>query len=865
MVATRTESRPFEQHRFLGRMNLHAGTPPSQFILYNHVTDYYYYGVGGRTFAPMRETLVSYLSELGYEIVAIYNSSEGMLFAEPAMEQRYREVTTGARRANTYGRRSGTAPPTAEAANGTDPGLPQQALAQTGNQIIAGLGAMLRQSGRPAEQLVRAAVIVERVQNLVSSPPLPDDRQLLDQLQSWSSLTNGNVSILIADVGRAEELPAALAGPHRSSVALIDVGLPTQNEINELFTSARSGWLVREFGEANRGSPATSITIDQEQHRDLIGRLDRYDAVTIRGFFNECLRQGIPELNMRTLRMITTHTNDVWPTLLDESSLQQIEDGLKNKVKGQHFAIQRVVNTLRVVRENLSAQVATGHAEEKVLAYFFFAGPTGVGKTEVFRVLAKVFPQIRTRKFNMPEYKEEHSVARFFGAPPGYVGYGKGELGEFLLENPASIILFDEFEKAHPNVWKNFLTMLEGSLTTGDGTRVDLSQTIFIFTSNAGAGDLQPIYPQMLLGEQENIRNQNRDIVQGALRQQQAPPELIGRLLEAIIPFNHLDLRTIGDIVKVNLQRLSEQTNTRIHESVEAFLLDLYCRHGQFGARMVTNHIDPTLKGDIVRFPAPRGVIYKDVDGLTRHAQDANAILIPYQRSNAEPQNTTRHQVRIDITSDRTLRDSVAPAIAAVLRFDTDGHYRGSGTGFFVSDTGYLITNRHVIGACTSIVGVHSGGQMRTDMIIVGVSDYFDLAVLRPAQSLNGGVPYLTLANSGSVEVDTEVQTFGYPYLEYDDTTERISFAAPERSERGHIGVRLEDEQIFRLSGVGLNSGNSGGPLFACEDGSVIGVIFAKRNAGEGMSYAVMSSVAQAFLRDMGIVQPFVRVDRSGL
>jgi S1-C subfamily serine protease len=320
------------------------------------------------------------------------------------------------------------------------------------------------------------------------------------------------------------------------------------------------------------------------------------------------------------------------------------------------------------------------------------------------------------------------------------------------------------------------------------------------------------------------------------------------------------------DIIRrINLPALAESTGAQFHPSVEAFLLDLYARQGRFGARMIKQYIDMKLNSDIRRLPAPHGVIYKDATGVTQQVHDGNQIQSFYQRQHVQQQNPVRQRVHVDTSTDRAFRDSVSPAIAAVLTFDAAGGYRGSSTGFFVTNTGYLMTNRHVVGGCTRLVALHNAGQVRTDMIIVGVSDYFDLAVLKPAQPLDGGVAFLTLANSGSVEVDTEVQTFGYPYLEYDPVTEGVNFATPERSQRGHVGVRLEDEQLFRLSGVGLNPGNSGGPLFRCDDGSVVGVIFAKREASEGMSYAIMSGVAQAFLREMGIVQPFTRIDRAGL
>lgn len=865
MTQQATDARPFEQHRFLGRLNLHAGTPPSQFILYNHVTDYYHYGPGGR-FLPMRETLIRYLRALDYEIIAIYNTSEGLLFAEPDMEQRYLAVTTGQElEIDDYFLDD---EPIQAPRDVPEPSAPPPT--QSAEQIIAGLGTLLRQTER--KERVRAAVIVERVQNMVSSQPVAKDRQILDQLQSWSSISNGNVSLLVADVARMEELPAALMGQHRSGVALIDVGLPKQEEINLLLIYAQMGWLPSQFGKTTQYDGARTVEINREQRRDIMTRLEGHDTVTIRAYFNECIRRGIGELDLRTLRLIMSHSEDVWPEAL--SNMGEIESKLKERVLGQEYALQAMIDTLRSVQDDLHNQAQTGQVKEGLLAYFFFAGPTGVGKTEVFRMLGEVLNEkkIATRKFNMPEYNEEHSSARFFGAPPGYVGYGRGELGRFLIENPAAIVLFDEFEKAHPKVRKNFLTMLEGSLTTGDGVRVDLSQALFIFTSNAGAADLQPILPAMSRGEQENIRNHNRKLIRQDLSRQGTPPELIGRLLDVIIPFNHMTEAVIQRIINKELRQLTERYHVQFHPSINAFLLDLYAQDKSYGARRIVMHIQITLKGEVLRLlkekkkiRAQNAVIYKDNSGVTRLTSNPDVITTPYQRRLSDPtnpQHSTRQPTRISNPADqRAFREAVSPGIAAILTFDSQGRYRGSGTGFFITDRGHLLTCSHVVEGCTRIEAVHNKGEERSEMVLIGYNSFHDLAVLKPVKAIEGDFAFFDLGNSGSVEVDSKVVTFGYPYLDYDPISKQISFTEPERKD-GHIDEPLEQERLFRLA-VGLNPGNSGGPLFrADEKGQVIGVIMAERHRSEGMSFAIMSSVVQTFLREMGIVQPVVRVDR---
>lgn len=589
------KTKEFKEHRFLGKLNLEKGTPPSQFILYNHVSDVYYYGKGGYNFLSMRDTLIQYLKSLGFEIIAFYNISSGLTFAEKSMRQRFRELTTTAVK-STYGRRArarqqtqekdSSAPTEQSEEPPTRP--PDQPPRGSIENDLSAITNLLRQERQTGDGTVKSAVIIERIQNLVGQSPSMEERPIIDHIQSWSQITNDNVSILIADCEDLTNLPNEITGKNRSGVEIINVGLPNQEEINQLFISAEI--------------KGTRINYDQKV--DLIHRLSNSDCMEILDYFKSCRSQNM-ELNMRTLRELMTKTKDVWPDLLKEEKIQALNSKLKERVKGQDYAINKVIDTLRTVRHNIEDQINSGKTEEKPLAYFFFAGPTGVGKTEVFRVLSEELKSIRSLKINMPEYQEEHAVSRLLGAPPGYVGYGKGELGQFLYDNPAAIVLFDEFEKAHPKIWQNFLTMLEGSFTTGDGTKIDMSQTILFFTSNAGSEDLLRIEPEMSEGQQENIRQKNSEMVRNALRASGARPELIGRLLEAITPFNHLTRDVALEIIQLNLKKIADKLNgtgqiVEFDQSITYYLLDYYEREKASGARAIADRINGTLYREIL-------------------------------------------------------------------------------------------------------------------------------------------------------------------------------------------------------------------------------------------------------------------------
>src|SRR5205823_4257013 len=165
---------------------------------------------------------------------------------------------------------------------------------------------------------------------------------------------------------------------------------------------------------------------------------------------------------------------------------------LRQRVVGQDTALARVANAIRRSRAGLSDP-------NKPIGSFIFLGPTGVGKTELARALAEfLFDDEHSMvRIDMSEYMEKHAVARLIGAPPGYVGYEEGgQLTEAVRRRPYAVILFDEIEKAHPDVFNVLLQIMDdGRLTDGKGRTVDFKNAVIIMTSNIGASYLQSIRP----------------------------------------------------------------------------------------------------------------------------------------------------------------------------------------------------------------------------------------------------------------------------------------------------------------------------------------------------------------------------------
>ena len=229
--------------------------------------------------------------------------------------------------------------------------------------------------------------------------------------------------------------------------------------------------------------------------------------------------------------------------------LVKMEERLRQRVVGQDQAIEAVSNAVRRARAGLQDP-------ERPIGSFIFLGPTGVGKTELARALAEfLFDDERAMvRVDMSEFMERHSVARLIGAPPGYVGYEEGGyLTEAIRRKPYSVILFDEIEKAHQDVFNLLLQILDdGRLTDGKGRTVDFKNTVIIMTSNIGSQ-----YIRDLQGDDEEIKRRVLEALQAHFR-----PEFLNRVDEIII-FNSLGLEEIKKIVDLQVEILKKRLRER--------------------------------------------------------------------------------------------------------------------------------------------------------------------------------------------------------------------------------------------------------------------------------------------------------------
>ncbi|HKV23531.1 MAG TPA: ATP-dependent chaperone ClpB [Candidatus Acidoferrum sp.] len=260
----------------------------------------------------------------------------------------------------------------------------------------------------------------------------------------------------------------------------------------------------------------------------------------------------------------------------EAQKLVHMEERLRQRVIGQNDALARVANAVRRSRAGLSDA-------KRPIGSFIFLGPTGVGKTELARALAEfLFDDEKLMiRIDMSEYMEKHSVSRLIGAPPGYVGYEEGgQLTEQVRRHPYSVILFDEIEKAHPDVFNILLQILEdGRLTDGKGRTVDFRNTVLVMTSNVGSAAIFELSHK----DPELARKEAMDALRAAFR-----PEFINRIDEIVI-FNPLGKEQLASIVGLLLKNVEKLLSERqISLQLTAAAEDLLLREGYdpaYGAR----------------------------------------------------------------------------------------------------------------------------------------------------------------------------------------------------------------------------------------------------------------------------------------
>lgn len=367
--------------------------------------------------------------------------------------------------------------------------------------------------------------------------------------------------------------------------------------------------LVEKAQQAKASIESYKLEADQAERNGDYGKVAeiRYGKIKEQEAIIEGLEKDLAELTDKRLLKEEVDAEDIAESISratgipvtrmlqsEKEKLLHLEDELHKRVVGQQEAIEAVSDAIRRSRAGLQDP-------KKPIGSFIFLGTTGVGKTELAKALAEYLfddESLMTR-IDMSEYQEKHTVSRLVGAPPGYVGYDEGgQLTEAVRRKPYSVVLLDEIEKAHPDVFNVLLQVLDdGRLTDNKGRVVNFKNTIIIMTSNMGSSVIQERFEDV---NEENVEEvvERTKVEVMALLKQTIRPEFLNRIDEVIMfrPLMKSEIRGIIEIQLNNLKQMLEENGVQL--SFTEYALEYLAEHGydpQFGARPLKRLIQKTI------------------------------------------------------------------------------------------------------------------------------------------------------------------------------------------------------------------------------------------------------------------------------
>src|SRR5689334_4344877 len=368
------------------------------------------------------------------------------------------------------------------------------------------------------------------------------------------------------------------------------------------------------FIVARMESAISSKDFEKAEHYKNQEQLERENLRSVREKFNISETTSMGVVTKADIEDVVSRWTGVPVNSIKEEEMQRlsrIEEELHRRIVSQDQAINALARAIRRSRAGLKSP-------HRPAGSFLFLGPTGVGKTEMARSLAQfLFGSEKSLiRFDMSEFMEKHSVSKLIGSPPGYVGYEEGgQLTERVKRNPYSIILLDEIEKAHPDVYNILLQVFEdGQLTDGLGNTVDFKNTIIIMTSNLGARFLEKRgHLGFSAPAGEGIPSKIEDMVRGEVKRA-FNPEFLNRLDEVIL-FTSLNdddlLKIIGLLVEqVNVNLVAKQIKIRLTPDAAKYILEKTCADRSYGARplrrALVKYIEDPLSEALIQGVLPR-------------------------------------------------------------------------------------------------------------------------------------------------------------------------------------------------------------------------------------------------------------------
>lgn len=594
-------------------------------LVEGNVLDVYQYPTEGSiskgSILRLPEYLHYYFTDIGYKTIVFFDSMQGFYnTCEPCHVESFARIT------NTR----------------TDGNAVRSDFKGKSNSATSIVRTAVGQNQEPT------AIIMNLASRYITSPDNIDQAEvdsftnlLLASLEGKDVRTENGVlkNIVVMIVNKVNDIPAwfYLDNPN---VKTITIGTPSKEEREALikgenFTSFFAADIYDEDIVYYNEHPDE---LDKVQDK-FVGLTEGFSFTEINGLRRLCKNEKTHIRNMSSVVDLYRYgiKENPWDTL-DPNEIKTALDDFRQRVKGQDFALVKTLDVVKRAVTGMAGLQSSSHAKPKGI--LFFAGPTGTGKTETAKTLAeKLFgDESCCVRFDMSEYSQGHSDQKLLGAPPGYVGYeAGGQLTNAIKENPFSILLFDEIEKAHPSIFDKFLQILEdGRMTDGQGNTVYFSECIIIFTSNLG------IFTRNALGEREpnvtidmkygDVQKRVRQAIEDYFKLELGRPEILNRIGENIVVFDFIRPEVAKEILKAQVNKIIK--NLMIEKRIDLSLSDVAM--GKLETRALGNLVNGGRGiGNIVESllinPFSRYLFDEDIQGNVKITiDDIDAENMPY-------------------------------------------------------------------------------------------------------------------------------------------------------------------------------------------------------------------------------------------
>ena len=431
-----------------------------------------------------------------------------------------------------------------------------------------------------------------------------------NDLPTWFCLNNPNVKILHLTTPGKEERAAFVKGEAFRSFFQEDI---YEKGIRDYQVSEEER---NHLGDQEADCLAVKRRQELEKVQDkFVGMTEGFTFLELNDLRTLCQNEGI--LISKMYEVVDLYRYGIrenpWTREDLQSVLRDAQQRFYKRVKGQDDAITKTMDVVKRAATGMAGLQHSSHTKPKGI--LFFAGPTGTGKTETAKTLAEILfgDENRCIRFDMSEYSQSNSDQKLLGAPPGYVGYeAGGQLTNAIRENPFSILLFDEIEKAHGSIFDKFLQILEdGRMTDGQGKTVYFSETIIIFTSNLGMFRQENgVKVDNVTADEEynEISQKVRASIEEYFKYELGRPEILNRIGENIVVFDFIRPETAKLILDAQIEKIITnlwvEKNIRlvIEDSARETLLRKACSNLKNGGRGIGNVVEDALINPLSRF-----------------------------------------------------------------------------------------------------------------------------------------------------------------------------------------------------------------------------------------------------------------------